>query len=561
MIEIIAGGFLLGFVIWAFWYIKKFKNNHNDYTLEFIPNLFPTLGMLGTFGGIAYGLHNFDADNLEDSIPNLLQGLTTAFYISIGGVFCLLIFSFIINRIRHNNVKDKKSDEVLAIEKIIEHNQKFNETLLTKLEDIHNSLHKMNYIDYQGYQVHIGNILLNISEDTKQQTQSLQNFSTDLANTIQTGFRGIKEDTSITDTITNSFDKLINDSKVTEKLDSVKSEISVLGEKLQSPAEDVVKGLSDSLSKSMESILHKIQGSIGEGLNSDMSKVAQDLTVVSNSLKSFPDKINTMSVNLEKTFNSLQEGLKQTSNESGEHSKKVTNALMDQLDGFTKNLEKSLEEMRVNAEAASKNTLGLSEESTKAIKEQFEIISKTVNNQSNNHEQNIIKTTLLLEAINKNIEQLNVMSSKFEQTINHIYKANENLTTATSQFLNISDKIANSSTNLSEAQQQLINYNDQVLNHNQELIKQYVSSLEVSKNFNNDLLAKYDDVHNKFNIVFDSVDNGINTYSNNIKNSVQSFLEVYNSSLSKGTESLENAVSVISDSIEDLSDLFKKVNQ
>lgn len=51
-----------------------------------------TLGVLGTFVGIAVGLVTFDAENLDDSIPDLLAGLTTAFLTSVVGMALGLAF-------------------------------------------------------------------------------------------------------------------------------------------------------------------------------------------------------------------------------------------------------------------------------------------------------------------------------------------------------------------------------------------------------------------------------------------------------------------------------------
>ncbi len=45
-----------------------------------------TIGVIGTFVGIVYGLCNFDVNNINESIPQLLEGLKTAFLTSIFGM-------------------------------------------------------------------------------------------------------------------------------------------------------------------------------------------------------------------------------------------------------------------------------------------------------------------------------------------------------------------------------------------------------------------------------------------------------------------------------------------
>ncbi|MFY0664209.1 MAG: hypothetical protein JXQ97_06275 [Natronospirillum sp.] len=50
------------------------------------PSILTTLGIFGTFIGVALGLYQFDAMAVEDSVPSLLEGLKTAFWSSIAGL-------------------------------------------------------------------------------------------------------------------------------------------------------------------------------------------------------------------------------------------------------------------------------------------------------------------------------------------------------------------------------------------------------------------------------------------------------------------------------------------
>ncbi len=54
------------------------------------PTILTTLGIFATFFGIAMGLAKFDSANIQDSIPELLSGLKTAFWASVCGVGCAL---------------------------------------------------------------------------------------------------------------------------------------------------------------------------------------------------------------------------------------------------------------------------------------------------------------------------------------------------------------------------------------------------------------------------------------------------------------------------------------
>ncbi len=59
------------------------------------PTLLTTLGVLGTFTGIFFGLLDFDVTNIDDSVPQLLSGLKIAFVTSIFGMASMIVLRFI----------------------------------------------------------------------------------------------------------------------------------------------------------------------------------------------------------------------------------------------------------------------------------------------------------------------------------------------------------------------------------------------------------------------------------------------------------------------------------
>lgn len=58
----------------------------NARTAILAPSLFTTIGIFATFIGIALGLLHFNAKDIQASVPNLLDGLRTAFWASVFGV-------------------------------------------------------------------------------------------------------------------------------------------------------------------------------------------------------------------------------------------------------------------------------------------------------------------------------------------------------------------------------------------------------------------------------------------------------------------------------------------
>ena len=59
------------------------------------PTLLTTLGVLGTFVGIALGLLDFDVRNIDQSVPQLLAGLKVAFLTSIVGLATSIVLKIV----------------------------------------------------------------------------------------------------------------------------------------------------------------------------------------------------------------------------------------------------------------------------------------------------------------------------------------------------------------------------------------------------------------------------------------------------------------------------------
>lgn len=129
MINLVPYIIYLAFFVWSIfsliWIFRlqktKNPNSVNLYLYDSIPSVFTTLGIFGTFLGIYLGLREFDVNNIDSSIPKLLEGLKTAFLTSIFGIFLSLIFSKISKAVFGEVEKlqpELPSSEMAAISKL-----------------------------------------------------------------------------------------------------------------------------------------------------------------------------------------------------------------------------------------------------------------------------------------------------------------------------------------------------------------------------------------------------------------------------------------------------------
>lgn len=128
--------FFVGMVCHALNIQQRFK--------EYIPAFMTALGILGTFIGIVYGLKDFDPENIDDSIPSLLNGLKTAFNTSIVGMGGTILFKLLTSfKVRKDKVEELTEEEDLApeiLKTMKDQSDKFEKLILAIGSDGDNSL-------------------------------------------------------------------------------------------------------------------------------------------------------------------------------------------------------------------------------------------------------------------------------------------------------------------------------------------------------------------------------------------------------------------------------------
>ena len=112
-------GALFGWFCYSIYMILDKRNNldfSSSRIISSIPNVFVSIGLLGTFIGIAYGLYNFEINETQItlSIEKLLEGLKTAMFTSIFGIILSIVFGICI-RLYINEPDSLELQELRAI--------------------------------------------------------------------------------------------------------------------------------------------------------------------------------------------------------------------------------------------------------------------------------------------------------------------------------------------------------------------------------------------------------------------------------------------------------------
>ena len=97
--------------------IAHIRNKPAGPLISLAPSAVISLGILGTFLGIYLGLRNFNTANINSSIPQLLEGLKTAFITSLFGMSFSLLIKYIYGIFERRDIKKESiaSEDPLAL--------------------------------------------------------------------------------------------------------------------------------------------------------------------------------------------------------------------------------------------------------------------------------------------------------------------------------------------------------------------------------------------------------------------------------------------------------------
>ncbi len=158
----------------SIWYTKKAKRENKlvlqRRTIESLPSVLSTLGVLGTFIGITAGLVKFDTGDLDSSIPLLLSGLQTAFFTSLAGMLGSLLLRHFVTNIDYD-----------AQDAGISSSQQAAITICQEIQKMSNALQQDAQLRQQDSQA----MLTALQSMMSQQTAFYNSVSTQLANVPQ----------------------------------------------------------------------------------------------------------------------------------------------------------------------------------------------------------------------------------------------------------------------------------------------------------------------------------------------------------------------------------------
>lgn len=487
--------FFVGMVCHALNIQQRFK--------EYIPAFMTALGILGTFIGIVYGLKDFDPENIDDSIPSLLNGLKTAFNTSIVGMGGTILFKLLTSfKVRKDKVEEIPEDEDLApeiLKTMKDQSDKFEKLILAIGSDGDNSLLSQtrllradlndksttSLLEFKDFRKELSKQLDTFIEKmshaaSDQIIEALKNVITDFNNKLTEQFgENFKQ-------LNEAVGKLVEWQKeYREHLVELESRYKAAVELLEQ-SKDAMVTIADTTQaipktmNNLDKLLTAQQVQIDD-MDHHMETMAQTREKAVQAVPEIQKCVTTMTEELKSSINTVSEDIDSAVKNFSEHAKSSSESLKTFVKDASDKLVKTVSEATNNMETASEKTTSALASTAEKIVSSTEAISKNMNN-FNTETKAAIENTIT--AIQKLQQQL----------VNTSNDASESIESAYTTFTNTANTMAEEAYNtakdtITKNMTQVENAVGGIAKHVQEQINQDLKYLDegMTKELNNAL--------------------------------------------------------------------------
>jgi biopolymer transport protein ExbB/TolQ len=427
---------LLGWLLFSTFYVIRLKvigdtKKYNVQLYDSIPSIFTTLGVLGTFVGIFFGLIKFDVNNITESIPVLLEGMKTAFSTSIIGILLALIFS-IVSKLVQRSIERKESsvafDEISALNNIAEILQGMKTEASENANKLNTAL--IGETD-ESLSTQIVKVRNQLSDSLTNQTQQIRALDA-----VQKALGG-DEETSLLTQIRKLRDEQGEYARETRKdvesiLQAMTQNNELISDKFDEFSELLAKSNTEALVEVMKQATEEFNAQMKELIDRLVKENFEELNKSVQNMITWQEENKEMIRKLTEQFKGVSEDFKVTS-ESLQTITNNTQKLTDENSYLTK-LIKELQEVMINdtkfTEITNKiaETVDTLKENTEAFDETTNKLNDWVRNQMNFRD-SVDALLVRLEEIEKirdiNGEFWNNTKQQLEEGVAIIRRGNE----------------------------------------------------------------------------------------------------------------------------------------
>lgn len=380
-------------------------------TVNAAPSILTSIGIFGTFLGVALGLMDFDTSDIEGSVPQLIEGLKTAFWSSIAGLLTAMSIKLrhVIHHVRNYETETKYTGATV-------------DDLATLLGDIRLVLNKSGLADIgehiqsgtRGLEQHLERLEQVISQYQQEMVDANSNALTSAITDLMTSFND-----KITVQYGDNFRQLNQAvGRMVEWQENYKGELSKL---LQQQ-----KANGDVLDKATEAYQTMVQHT--QAFNEVSEKLGDVMTGLQQQSDSLGSYLNSLASLVSKASDGLP-------------------ALEGRILALTEELAQGIRDSHHQMNQLLTQTSSTIEQTVITVNKQLVTDMKQVNSRHND---------IVLQMLNRNEQQLVRMDSAMEQELTHA------LQTFGGQLTALSEKFVSDYLPLTERLRQLVQLSGQL---------------------------------------------------------------------------------------------------
>ena len=542
--------FVMGYII-----VHIIKNNkiNDKEKRNFYINLLPILGVIGTFAGICIGLADFNSNEIEKSVPLLLQGLKTAFWTSLIGTSLAVFFNVWYSFKDKKDIEDEEDEipllklQIKELQSISEkfnsflENQAINNNSLKNLTEFFNNNEDKNLKKFEEIKNE-----LKVLNDKQEKTNSF--YETSLLKL------------EILDEINKKYDKNIENFALCNENISVLKENSILNleenKKLNSNTTETLTKL-ELLEKVNTNTLGKLESI--EKINTDTlnknSSIFKNIELLLDNFKNYKDEFSNFFKASESQSRELITAFKEFATYMAEENSKA----------FIEALNKTIRDFNNNLiESFGSNFKQLNEAVIKLVdwqEEYKQIIETTTENQKvifdsfNGIEKELQTFTSETRNINSIVSELSTLTKesmeqniKLNETLNVFSELNNQAKELIPNLIEINNNVENDIKTFNNYSSELISNLDSFTNNLQTNFSQYIDDIKkIENNFNKSLENTDLKLKETSENIFIGIEKFNSDFSNSMKEQLDKFInnnENYSNEINK---LLKNTIETMED--------------
>lgn len=547
------------------------------------------LGLLGTFLGLTMGVSDFDStntENIQKSIQSLLDGMGTAFFTSLLGMGCSIIYTFLDKRWRNKLAKNlyimtEKLDEKFYIDDIALTN--LNQTIM--FDNLHANIKQMIeaqfnavnanlvYQTEEGHTATIGNAIREILTENTEQSRALKSFSSDLAIELNNGF-----DEILSREMQKKIVPLMENIDTTTK--EVVEHIDSMANLVSSPATDIIENMVSELKASMSEIIAEFNRSLSGSATSELESLAVQLGTAGQAMADFPNAMANISSTLQVTIEEVKHAITEISNTSANANSTAMQQMQEQISFATGAISTAISEVKDVMSGISQSSQEQSNQMVSKLADAADkmgnFLSSTVSNLSTSVQssiQNITEdmsskqanlialqedstehTRKLLETFNQGLDRLEKMNEYITSTMDMFQQAQGQITGSTAHLQTITSDMKLSTELFNKTQTEYSNQLERIQRNCQTGVDSVMNLMKESSELGDDYVQKFDIIKQGLGSIFNQLQTGLNEYSRTVQSSTQKYLSDYATHLTSTTDALASTIQQQNEAVEVLTE-------